>query len=163
MKTGHVLEPDTGYISETDNKVTVKLEYKSGLEEPFVTVKMLRRNYDSVSSLGYEVVDMKDYVETDLVNVNQNDLTVLPNEYIALTTGQIASITTSTNPNSVFFDFMYEMGEDLVSGTYKIQYTLYDVKEMTFEEYDDLGNFVSSRQETTYQYVGDTFSYVIIK
>ena len=163
MKTGHVLEPDTGYISETDNKVTVKLEYKSGLEEPFVTVKMLRRNYDSVSSLGYEVVDMKDYVETDLVNVNQNDLTVLPNEYIALTTGQIESITTSTNPNSVFFDFMYEMGEDLVSGTYKIQYTLYDVKEMTFEEYDDLGNFVSSRQETTYQYVGDTFSYVIIK
>ena len=163
MATGHVLEPDTGYISETDNKVSVNLEYKSGLENPYITVKMLRRMYNSATSLEYEVVDMKDYIETELINVNPNDLTLLPNEYVALTTGQIESVTNSEQTNSVFFDFMYEMGEDLVSGTYKVQYTLYDVKEMTFEEYDDLGNFVSSRQEITYQYVGDTFSYIIIK
>ena len=163
MATGHVLEPDTGYISETDNKVTVNLEYKSGLENPYITVKMLRRLYNSATSLEYEVVDMKDYIDTELINVNPDDLTLLPNEYVALTTGQIESVTNSEQTNSVFFDFMYEMGEDLVSGTYKVQYTLYDVKEMTFEEYDDLGNFISSRQEITYQYVGDTFSYIIIK
>ena len=92
MTTGHVLEPDTGYISETDNKVTVKLEYKSGLENPYITVKMLRRNYDSAASLEYEAVDMKEYVESELINVNPNDLTVLPNEYVASTTEQIAAL-----------------------------------------------------------------------
>ncbi len=169
MTTGHVLEPDTGYISETDNKVTVKLEYKSGLENPYITVKMLRRNYDSAASLEYETVDMKEYVESELINVNPNDLTVLPNEYVASTTEQIAALIPEKDDGeeddteAIFIDFMYEMGEDLVSGTYKVMYTLYDVKEMTFEEYDDLGNFVSSRQEITYQYVGDTFSYIIIK
>ena len=169
MTTGHVLEEDTGYVSTTNNKVTSELEYKSGLDKPFITVKLLRRKYNSVNSLEYELVDMKDYVESELEYVDPTDTTVLAREYVALDTATIEA-TAATEEDAVnneipstFYDFVYEMGEDLVSGTYRVVYSLYDVKDIETVEYDSLGNEISREMKTTYQFIGDTFSYIVIK
>lgn len=169
MTTGHVLEEDTGYVSSTNNKVTSRLEYTSGLDKPFLTVKLLRRKYDIVNSLEYELVDMKDYVESELENVDPADPTVLAREYVAVDTATIDA-TAPDEDDAVggvippaFYDFTYEMGEDLVSGTYKVVYSLYDVKDIETVEYDSLGNEISREMKTTYQFIGDTFSYIVIK
>ena len=154
--TGHTLEPDTGYISETENAVDVTLEYQSGLNRPYITVKLLRRNYQTVNSTMYEIVDLQDYVNETLTPVNGE------NEYKALDTSEINAAV--ENPlNIEEFIFNYTTKEDLVSGTYKLLYTLYDLEDVEIEDKDDNGNVTGTHDETLYQYIGDTHSYLVIK
>ena len=154
--TGHTLEPDTGYISETENAVDVTLEYQSGLNRPYITVKLLRRNYQTVNSTMYEIVDLQDYVNETLTPVNGE------NEYKALDTAEINAAV--ENPlNIEEFIFNYTTKEDLVSGTYKLLYTLYDLEDVEIEDKDDNGNVTGTHDETLYQYIGDTHSYLVIK
>lgn len=163
--TGHTLEEDTGYISETNKNVNVTLEYHSGLNRPYVTVQLLRRNYQTVNSTMYEKVDLADYVSEELTQVNGEY------EYKALSTEEIEAVVNNNNNNNddeeeiqideFVFDFTTK--EDLVSGTYRLVYTLYDLEDVEVEEVDENGTVTGTYTETKYQYIGDTYSYLVIK
>lgn len=164
--TGHTLEEDTGYISETNKNVNVTLEYHSGLNRPYVTVQLLRRNYQTVNSTMYEKVDLADYVSEELTQVNGEY------EYKALSTEEIEAVVNNNNNNNNDdeeeiqideFVFNFTTKEDLVSGTYRLVYTLYDLEDVEVEEVDENGTVTGTYTETKYQYIGDTYSYLVIK
>jgi hypothetical protein len=161
--TGHTLEEDTGYISETNKNVNVTLEYHSGLNRPYVTVQLLRRNYQTVNSTMYEKVDLADYVSEELTQVNGEY------EYKALSTEEIEAVVNNNNNDDEEeiqideFVFNFTTKEDLVSGTYRLVYTLYDLEDVEVEEVDENGTVIGTYTETKYQYIGDTYSYLVIK
>ena len=104
----------------------------------------------------YEIVDLQDYVNETLTPVNGE------NEYKALDTSEINAAV--ENPlNIEEFIFNYTTKEDLVSGTYKLLYTLYDLEDVEIEDKDDNGNVTGTHDETLYQYIGDTHSYLVKK
>ncbi len=189
-KTGHTLNDD-GYISESDedNKLEVNLDYQSGLSNPFITVSLYRRNYDTAEDeninpydTNYTLVDLKDYVTNELevpqeiissYDANNPDVVDFINswkkfdkEYIALDTETIEErakyMTTVT-----FDNLTYELKTKLTTGTYRLVYKLYDTNVVTADRQivDESGDItdVEQYQVREYQPIGDTFSYIIIK
>ena len=67
---------------------------------------------------------------------------------------------------SVTLNKNYTLKDNLVSGTYKVVFTLYDVSEEVAykQETDKNGNITEKPFNVSeYAYIGDTFSYIIIK
>lgn len=117
-----VIDKVTGKGDNDNNAMVFTINYSSGLADPNLRISMYRRKYDEVYSREYEKVDIKDYVENDLLD--RGDYNYLIFE----------------NPTETQLLFLY-MKENLMSGTYKIVFSLYD------------GDI----------YIGDVYKYIIIK
>lgn len=113
-----IINKETGQNENNENKISGAVEYSSGLENPNITVSLYRRKYDTVYSKEYELVDLADYV-----SINFDDATN-KNEYLF-----------SDSPKDVM-DFEFNTKTDLMTGTYKLVFKLYDNEEFIGEEYE---------------------------
>ncbi len=118
-----IVNKTTGLTEDSTNAMAVNLQYSSGLVNPHLRISLYRRSYDDVYSDTYNLVDFKD------VFTNELDTTNKENEYMLFET-----------PESIMSTTLY-LKPDLISGTYKLVFSLYD-------------------NDT---YIGDTYKYVIIK
>lgn len=114
---------ETGKNLMNSNTLNLNVKYESGLSNPNLRMKLYRRSYDSIYSNNYVAVDLLDYFT--------NRYTQTSNEF---------EYYLSTKPGSNVDYFLY-MKDNLVSGTYKLEISLYD--------------------DNTY--VGSVFQYIIIK
>lgn len=182
--TGYTLDDNTGKMDEAgNNKLNFSIEYLSGLNNPYITVSLYRREYDETMNNPYQnsytEVDLSEYVKETLEipkEINQeyteedqefiDSLKQFENEYIALDTNTIKSSVVD-NTVSITLKTNYTLKENLKSGTYKVVFKLYDVSDTTVykEETDENGEFISKKpfEIKDYMYIGDTFSYIIIK
>ena len=113
-----IIKKDTGRNENNNTNLDVNIEYSSGLDNPNLTMSLYRRDYSSVYSQVYELVDLADYVNT------VPSQTKSPNEYII---NQI--------PSGVM-KYSLSMKNALTSGTYKIVIKLYDEDEYIGEAFD---------------------------
>ncbi len=181
--TGFTLDADTGKINEAGhNELNFDVEYLSGLNNPYITVSLYRREYDETMNNPYQnsytKVDLSEYVNNELelpIEINQeyaeedqefiDSIKQFEYEYKALDTQTIKSAVVD-NTISITLNSNYELKEDLMSGTYKVVFTLYDASDEVVykEEVNDKGEISQKPFNVTeYMYIGDTFSYIIIK
>lgn len=118
-----IIDKDSGLTEDGDNRVQFDFSYESNIKNANVRVSLYRRTYSDVYEYTYELVDLSNYVTTDLIKTNN------PSEYLV-----------RSNPNSSF-SYSVNLKEDLISGTYKVIFSLYD------------GN----------NYIGDITKYIIIE
>ena len=118
-----ILDKKTGFTENDNNVLVFNIEYSSGLQNPNLRVSLARRDYNSIYTDIYHNVDLKDYVTNTLTTTSKSGYYLLANP-----------------PLSSMSWFMY-MKPELVSGTYKIIFSLYD-------------------NDT---YIGDVHKYIIIK
>ena len=118
-----IVNKDTGTTISGSDSIATTLQYSSALSKPNVAVSLYRRNYKEEFSQEYNLVDLKDYVSTELTATKREK------EYVI-----------SENPleNSTHF---LTLKQNLVTGTYKLVYKLYD------------GDI----------YIGEVYEYMIIK
>ena len=101
----------TGLDAENGDEIVYNLTTSSGLDNPNLRVSLLRRRYGDGNeySLQYDLVDLKDYVTDDFVLANSERL-----EY------QV------TDDLPAEIEFKMHMKENLVTGTYKVLFTVCD-------------------------------------
>ena len=95
----------------------------SGLSNPSIAVSLYRRDYTDTYSEKYNLVDLTDYVK----------------DYMSPTTREKEYSVSVKPTNEINHTFLLK--DNLVSGTYKLVYKLYD---------DDT-------------YVGEAYEYIVIK
>lgn len=115
-----IVEKDTGFTQNGNGEVIVNIEYMSSLENPNMTISLYRRDYSSIYSQTYELVDLADYLFIAPTKT-KND-----KEYV---------ISKKIDSNMT-----YTLGltNNLVTGTYKIVIKLYDNDEYIGEGYEYL-------------------------
>ncbi len=101
----------TGLDEAGNDELVYNITTSSGLEHPNLRVHLERRQYGNGNeySLNYELVDLQDYVTDSLVQVNAERL-----EY---------SVTTDL-PSEI--EFSIHMGENNITGTYRLVFTICD-------------------------------------
>lgn len=102
-----VIDKDTGNTLLGNNKLVYLVNYDSLLDNPSIRVSLFRRDYDSVYANSYSKVDLLDYVSNSYVK--SGDM-----EYILL-----------NNPGSSTNIFM-DLRDNLVTGTYRLVFGIYD-------------------------------------
>ena len=117
------IDKATGNNLNNTNAYVFNINYSSGLNNPNIRIKLYRRDYSSVYSNKYNTVDLKDYIS--------NNLTSSSNEY---------EYYLSNNPVNDLNLALY-FKDNLLSGTYKIGFALYDDN----------------------NYIGEVYKYVIIR
>ena len=123
MNTNKIINKDTGINENKSDTFVSVVEYSSRLSNPNIRVALYRRNYTEEYSQNYTLVDFKDYTSSVLTETSKEK------EYLMSTTPS----ATTTN--------YYKIKTDLITGTYKLVYKLYD------------GD----------TYVGEAFDYIVIK
>lgn len=118
-----IVDKTTGKTLHGNNSLIINTDYESRLENPIITVSLYRRNYATEYALNYDLVDLRKYISNSLVEFGKEF------EYTAID-GPVST-------NKLF----YNLKENLVTGTYKIVFKLYDDK----------------------TYIGDDYEYIIIK
>lgn len=113
-----IIDKETGNNESGNNNITCTVNYSSGLSAPKITVTLLRRDYSGEQSQEYSAVDLADYITDSLSQP------VAENEYL-LTNSPTATIT-----------HQMHLKQNLVSGTYKIMYKLYDDNNFVGEAYE---------------------------
>ena len=78
---------------------------------------MYRRKYDEVYDTNYELVDLQDFVSETLVTTD--------NEYEYLLVNQPSNLNT----------FTYQLNNELLTGTYRLSFRLYDGSTLIGEIY----------------------------
>ncbi len=115
----------TGEGTNKNNALVFNIEYSSGLANPNLRLSLKRRKYNDIYSLDYETVDISDYVTHSFNAIGDP----LNKEYL---------ITNSPIPNQILFLYMKT---NLITGTYKVTFSLYD------------GN----------AYIGEVYNYIVIR
>ena len=118
-----IVDKVTGNNQFGNNYITSTIKYSSGLTEPKIAVSLYRRDYSDVYSQSYTLVDLAEYVEDTLTPTSREKEYMVSESPIASMTHQI------------------QLKNELVSGTYKLVYKLYD------------GN----------NFVGEAYEYIVIK
>lgn len=118
-----IIDKVTGHTENDNNVMVYNIEYSSGLKNPNLRVALYRRNYSEIYSDQYDLVDLQDYVTNTLTTTNLSKVYLI-----------------AKPPLETMSLFMYTK-EGLVSGTYKIVFSLYD--------------------DNTY--IGDVYKYIFIK
>ena len=103
-----IIDKKTGYNMNKNNALITTVEHSSLLTEPNIVVELQRRDYNTEYSMEYNVVDFSDYFS------NQYNEGHKEKEYMAI-----------KDPVSTHTLFLY-FKEELVTGTYKIIFKLYD-------------------------------------
>ncbi len=101
--------------ANNDKNLTFTVAYTSLLSSPSIRIAMYRREYDEIYDTGYELVDLQDYVDQPLF------ATANTNEYL------IINNPSATNTNTL------HMKEELMTGTYRLSFRLYDSDTMIGE------------------------------
>ena len=102
------INSETGKNENGENSIGYTIVYNSGLTQPNIRFKLYRRNYNNIDDTTYTLVDAQDYFADTL------DASSIANEYI---------IRDEPDPE---FNVEFETKDDLVSGTYKMEFELYD-------------------------------------
>ncbi len=118
-----IINKTTGLTEDETNAIALYFEYSSGLLNPNLRVSLHRREYDQIYQDTYLLVDFKDFFTNDLATTNLDKVYMLFN-----------------SPQSVMSTIFY-LKENLTSGTYRLQFSLYD-------------------NDT---YIGEVHKYIIIK
>ena len=118
-----IIDKVTGHTENDNNVMVYNIEYSSGLKNPNLRVALYRRNYSEIYSDQYDLVDLQDYVTNTLTTTNLSKVYLI-----------------AKPPLETMSLFIYTK-EGLVSGTYKIVFSLYD--------------------DNTY--IGDVYKYIFIK
>lgn len=118
-----IINHETGKTLGENNSISATIKYSSSLSNPNIAVSLYRRDYTEVVSQQYNLVDLKDYVTTILTSTPREK------EY---------EVSTSPTESTTYFLLLKQ---NLVTGTYKLVFKLYD------------GN----------TYVGEAYEYMIIK
>ncbi len=119
-----IIDKNTGQNSLGEKRLNFNIEFSSGLAEPAIRVSLKRRLYTDVYSSEFELVDLSDYIINNLILMDSEK-----KEYL---------FRTYPLPSQ---PFTLNLEENLVSGTYKVIFSVYD------------GN----------NYIGEVSKYVIIK
>lgn len=179
--TGFVLT-DEGRTSTDDRSLDVDITYASGLEAPFLGVSLYRRTYNNIFDTDYVKVDLADYVELCTVDdVTGEETTeslepvIISNfeeteylntyEYKALDVDEILDLVDVVTDNIDIlqkFKFKNPGNGSLVTGTYKLVYTLYDRNTVQKPVLQTDGTYVSV-SVLEYEPIGSHFTYIIIK
>ena len=103
-----IIDSLTGNNANEENTTVYNIIYNSGLTNPSIRLKMYRRNYTAIDDTSYSLVDAQDYFDVALVySGNEKEYKIL------------------SNPNeNTTVSFTWK--DDLMSGTYKMQFILYD-------------------------------------
>jgi len=117
-----IVNSEKGLTQNDDNKLKFNIEFTSGLIKPNIKVGLYRRDYSNIYSNSYNLVNLQDYVENELTLTNINDIYLV------------------TSSPSEKFDFDLGLKDKLVTGTYKVVFSLYD---------DDV-------------YIGEVYKYIVI-
>ena len=118
-----IVDKDSGTTVGGSNSIATVLQYSSALNEPNIAVSLYRRDYTEEFSQKYNLVDLKDYVSTELTATKREK------EYV---------VTESPVETSTHF---LVLKQNLITGTYRLVYKLYD------------GDV----------YIGEVYEYIIIK
>ena len=103
------IDEDTVIFSANNDKsIKFKTNYQSLLDNPNIRIAMYRRKYDEINDTNYELVDLQDFVLEALVTTN--------NEYEYLLVNQPSYLNT----------FTYQLNSELLTGTYRLSFRLYD-------------------------------------
>ena len=103
-----IIDKETGYTKNDNNVLVFNVEYESGLKNPNLRIALYRRDYEEIYTDKYNLVDLKDYIT--------NDMKVTSDENIYLLTD---------SPTNSMSYYIY-MLDNLISGTYKIVFSIYD-------------------------------------
>jgi len=106
--TSLLIDATTGKNMAGDTSNVYNINYNSGLANPNIHMRLYRRDYDIVYDTTYTLVDLKDYVTNNL------EQTTTDKEYLVV-----------DNPNTTT-SVGFSMKTNLMSGTYKLQFILYD-------------------------------------
>ena len=116
------LDDNAVLINKTDgknknnsNNLNFGLEYSGTFEHPKIVVSLYRRKYDNnnIYSYEYDLVDLDDFVTNTLITTN------VENEYL------VVEMLSSTHNYSQNYTLTMN-SSDLVTGTYKVVFSLYD-------------------------------------
>lgn len=111
------IDKDSGKNLNNTNAYVFTMNYSSGLNNPNVRLKLYRRDYSSVYSNQYNLVDLRDYISDNLDGSS--------NEYeYYLSNNPVDNL-----PVSMHFK------DNLLSGTYRFGFNLYDNNEYIGEVY----------------------------
>ena len=103
-----IINAETGLNENKQNTLKYNISYNSGLTNPSIHVKMYRRGYNTIDDTSYHVVDAQDYFSNTFTSTSK------PNEYLVV-----------SGPEEEF-DFTFTNKADLMTGTYKLEFILYD-------------------------------------
>lgn len=121
--TSKIVDKTTGNLEDGRNSLVTVLNYASSLEQPSIAVSLYRRDYEEQFTQEYNLVDLRDYVSIMLTP------TLREKEYLVV-----------NNPASTMNYFLI-LKPNLVTGTYRLVYKLYDSN----------------------NYIGEAYEYIIIK
>ena len=103
-----LIDKTKGLTKNNNDELTFKIGYQAEFENPKIHVSLYRRDYTNIYSSTYNLVNITDYVENTLT------ATTIANEYLVTDAPQATQ------------NFTLKLKENLVSGTYKIVFSLYD-------------------------------------
>ena len=103
-----ISEDSTIFESSGNKNLKINITYTSLLDNPNIRIAMYRRKYDEVYDTNYELVDINNYLNQPLTATNNEK------EYIL-----------KRNPSDTN-DFAMLLKENLLTGTYRISFRLYD-------------------------------------
>ena len=118
-----IINKETGKNLNGNNTEVFNYKYSSVLSNPEIHISLKRRNYNTVFSTQYDLVDIKDYFTNEFTS------TSIEKEYL---------LTKNPSDNTNLF---LTTKPNLVSGTYKVVFSLYDGT----------------------NYIGEVYQYLIIK
>lgn len=112
-----VLNEDSVIFNEkgTDRALKFTINYTSLLSNPNLRIALYRREYDEIYDIDYDLVDLQDYVSSTLTT------TANPSEYLL-----------SNSPSQVN-TYALLLNDDLMTGTYRLAFRLYDSNTMIGE------------------------------
>lgn len=103
-----IVDSESGTTLNKNNNLKFNIDFSSGLIEPNIKVGLYRRDYTSIYSNTYNLVDLNDYVTNELTSTNISDIYLV------------------TDTPSANFDFDLNLKQNLTTGTYKMIFSLYD-------------------------------------
>ena len=103
-----VIDKTSGLNDDKTNTINSTINYSSGLLNPNLRISLFRRDYEEVYSNKYNLVNLKDYVSDELESTN------IENVYMLF------------NPPTSTMTTTLHLKENLMSGTYRLEFALYD-------------------------------------
>ncbi len=103
-----IIHADTGLNAKDTDTSTYVFSYNSGLSSPSIHLKMYRRDYTEETTTEYHLVDAADFFDSALGSTSNEK------EYVI--------INNPVNNSS----YTFNTKEDLLTGTYKLEFILYD-------------------------------------
>lgn len=103
-----LINKTTGFTKNDNNDLNFTIRYQAEFENPKLHVSLYRRDYDNIYTSTYSLVNLADYVSNTLT------ATSVPNEYL---------VTDNVQDTQ---NFNLKLKENLITGTYKVIFSLYD-------------------------------------